>query len=414
MSKKQRIYPWLVAVAMGITMAAVVDTYSGVIGVFLTPIAKSMNVKLSVVSIFYTVLVVVMAVVIPFVGKIIQKINLSLELSITVIVTSLSAVIIANSKSLFLFFVMAAVLGICMAFGGLVVQGIVINNWFEKSRNFAFSLSSVIEAIYISVMTPITSVLIQKFGWKNSFLILALLTLILGIPSALIVKLKPDKLGLLPYGAKSKEKITKERNEKIGKSNNSKVSTKSVVLSGAFLITILFTILVQFSGNITQLFPTYGIVTGIGATNGALMASIVSFVGIIVIPLIGWSCDKFGPNHALPFWLIIGILSYIILSFANQLKSVPLSLIGAALVCSAYGLFGSGQEIFAKYMFEEKFDQGFSLVTSISYFAGAFIMPILSKIYEIFGTFLAVFAFCALGAVIMIVLIFVGKKYRMR
>ena len=145
MSKKQRIYPWLVAVAMGITMAAVVDTYSGVIGVFLTPIAKSMNVKLSVVSIFYTVLVVVMAVVIPFVGKIIQKINLSLELSITVIVTSLSAVIIANSKSLFLFFVMAAVLGICMAFGGLFVQGIVINNWFEKRRNFAFSLSSVIE-----------------------------------------------------------------------------------------------------------------------------------------------------------------------------------------------------------------------------------------------------------------------------
>ena len=122
MSKKQRIYPWLVAVAMGITMAAVVDTYSGVIGVFLTPIAKSMNVKLSVVSIFYTVLVVVMAVVIPFVGKIIQKINLSLELSITVIVTSLSAVIIANSKSLFLFFVIAEVLGICMAFCVLVVQ----------------------------------------------------------------------------------------------------------------------------------------------------------------------------------------------------------------------------------------------------------------------------------------------------
>ena len=56
MNKKQRFYPWLVTIAMGLIMSAIVDTYSGVIGVFLTPIANGMKVKLSDVSFFYTVL----------------------------------------------------------------------------------------------------------------------------------------------------------------------------------------------------------------------------------------------------------------------------------------------------------------------------------------------------------------------
>lgn len=299
MNKKQDVYPWVVTVAMGLTMASIVDTYSGVIGVFLTPIAKSMHEPISVISVFYTILVVVMAVVIPFVGKTIQKVKLSWVLLFTVIITALSAFTIANTNSLIVFYLLAGILGICMAFGGLVVQGMVINNWFEKRRNFAFSLSSVIEAIFIAIMTPITSILIQNLGWKHAFLFLAILTLILGIPSALIVKLKPQEVGLLPYGAKEKEVVYEKNKGNIN--DNTQLSTKKLIVSGAFLITVLFTILVQFSGNITQLFPTYGVVTGIGATNGALMTSIVSIVGIVVIPLIGLSCDKFGPNKALPF-----------------------------------------------------------------------------------------------------------------
>ena len=201
MNKKQRFYPWLVTIAMGLIMSAIVDTYSGVIGVFLTPIANGMKVKLSDVSFFYTVLGLVMAVTIPFVEKIIKKFNLSIELLGVVIITALSAFIISNAKNLIIFYIMAGILGICMAFGGLVVQGIVINNWFEKSRNLAFSISSVIESIFLVIVTPITSLLIQKFNWKVAFFVLAIMTLVLGIPSALIVKLKPEDLGMLPYGS---------------------------------------------------------------------------------------------------------------------------------------------------------------------------------------------------------------------
>ena len=410
MNKKQRFYPWLVTIAMGLIMSAIVDTYSGVIGVFLTPIANGMKVKLSDVSFFYTVLGLVMAVTIPFVEKIIKKFNLSIELLGVVIITALSAFIISNAKNLIIFYIMAGILGICMAFGGLVVQGIVINNWFEKSRNLAFSISSVIESIFLVIVTPITSLLIQKFNWKVAFFVLAIMTLVLGIPSALIVKLKPEDLGMLPYGSSEEKGASINNIEKQTVKKN--ISTKAVVFSGAFVISVLFTILVQFPGNIIQLFPTYGVSTGIGATTGALMVSVVSFAGIIIVPIIGWSCDKFGPQKALTFWLATGIVAFLVLCWATKAKSKDISLFGSLLICAAYNLFGSGQEIFARYMFEDEFDQGFSLVTSVSYFVGSFIMPILTGILEMTNSFVAVYLFCGLTTIIMIFLVIIGKKYR--
>lgn len=410
MNKKQRFYPWLVTIAMGLIMSAIVDTYSGVIGVFLTPIANGMKVKLSDVSFFYTVLGLVMAVSIPFVEKIIKKFNLSIELLGVVIITALSAFIISNAKNLIIFYIMAGILGICMAFGGLVVQGIVINNWFEKSRNLAFSISSVIESIFLVIVTPITSLLIQKFNWKVAFFVLAIMTLVLGIPSALIVKLKPEDLGMLPYGSSEEKGASINNIEKQTVKKN--ISTKAVVFSGAFVISVLFTILVQFPGNIIQLFPTYGVSTGIGATTGALMVSVVSFAGIIIVPIIGWSCDKFGPQKALTFWLTTGIVAFLVLCWATKARSKDISLFGSLLICAAYNLFGSGQEIFARYMFEDEFDQGFSLVTSVSYFVGSFIMPILTGILEMTNSFVAVYLFCGLTTIIMIFLVIIGKKYR--
>ena len=408
MNKKQRFYPWLVTIAMGLIMSAIVDTYSGVIGVFLTPIANGMKVKLSDVSFFYTVLGLVMAVTIPFVEKIIKKFNLSIELLGVVIITALGAFIISNAKNLIIFYIMAGILGICMAFGGLVVQGIVINNWFEKSRNLAFSISSVIESIFLVIVTPITSLLIQKFNWKVAFFVLAIMTLVLGIPSALIVKLKPEDLGMLPYGSSEEKGASINNIEKQTVKKN--ISTKAVVFSGAFVISVLFTILVQFPGNIIQLFPTYGVSTGIGATTGALMVSVVSFAGIIIVPIIGWSCDKFGPQKALTFWLTTGIVAFLVLCWATKARSKDISLFGSLLICAAYNLFGSGQEIFARYMFEDEFDQGFSLVTSVSYFVGSFIMPILTGILEMTNSFVAVYLFCGLTTIIMIFLVIIGKN----
>lgn len=411
---KQKWYPWLVCVATGLIMSSIVDAYSGVIGVFLTPIAQGMHAPLSVVSLFYTVLVIVMAIIIPFVSQILEKINLRILLLTIVIVTSISAIIISNASNLFIFFAMAAILGICMALGGIVIQGIVINNWFEKSRNFAFSLSSMIESVYLVVMTPLTSIMVQNLGWKHAFFILAILTLVLGIPSALIIRLKPEEMDLLPLGARSEAEVQALNKEEESSANSTKkFTTRTIIMSGAFLMAVLFTILVQFPGNITQLFPTYGTSSGIGATNGALMVSISSFVGIIVVPLIGSTSDKFGVHKAFPFWLVMGIIGFGILMFATMTKSVVLSLVGAGFATCAYSLFGSGQEMFARYMFEDAFDQGFAYVTSISYFAGAFIMPLLSAILEWSKSFVVVYGFCAVMTLIMIVLVLIGKKLRM-
>ena len=69
--------------------------------------------------------------------------------------------------------------------------------------------------------------------------------------------------------------------------------------------------------------------------------------------------------------------------------------------------------MFARYIFEDAFEQGFAYVTSISYFAGAFIMPLLSAILEGSKSFVVVYGFCVAMTLVMIVLVLIGKKLRM-
>ena len=99
------------------------------------------------------------------------------------------------------------------------------------------------------------------------------------------------------------------------------------------------------------------------------------------------------------------------MGFSAIIKSPVLAVIGAALSDTFTMFLGSGQEIFAREQFGEAFNQGFSLITSITYLIGAFAIPVLSLIYEKTGTFIAVLVFTGVLGILMIIINFIGKKY---
>ncbi|WP_145993437.1 MFS transporter, partial [Lactobacillus crispatus] len=134
MSSKQKVYPWVVDVSMGLLTAVVVDTFLSLMGYFLLPLVKSMHANLSIVSLFYTVVVIAMSLTFPIAGKLVEKINLNLLTVGGVILAAGAAFMLSKATNLFIFFAMAALIGICSGFCGLVVQGIVVNNWFEKKH----------------------------------------------------------------------------------------------------------------------------------------------------------------------------------------------------------------------------------------------------------------------------------------
>lgn len=382
MSKKQKIYPWLMIITTGLLCGVVSGVFTQVMGLFLTPLANSIGGgKLGSVSYYYTVLILATAVGTTLVGKFIHKVNVSGMLLGSIIVAAISTWLFSKANSVVAFYILAGVVGICCGFSGYVVQGVVINNWFVKKKNFAFTAGAFFNTIFLAVITPIASKIIQSNGWRKAFIILAIIMLIIGVPCGLFTKVEPARLGLLPYGINFQDelkKINSEDNEGTGGSSNS----SKVIFSLSFVLVLIFFCFNEFAGNMTSLWPSFAEGVGFGANVGGLIATIITVADLIMTPLFGITSDRFGGRKALPWWLFLTILAPVLMIVANQARLIPLALVAAVPADAISVVMGSGEQVFAKDILGKNFDAGYSYASSITYVVSAFATPVLSNIAD--------------------------------
>lgn len=98
---------------------------------------------------------------------------------------------------LYLFY--GVMMGIGMS-GGFVPLVSTVARWFAKRRGIMTGI--VVAGIGVGIMTipPITSWLIASYGWRTSYIIVGIITLVLLVPVAQFLKRDPGQMARLPYG----------------------------------------------------------------------------------------------------------------------------------------------------------------------------------------------------------------------
>ena len=86
-----------------------------------------------------------------------------------------------------------------MSFGYLPVVS-TVSRWFVERRGTALGLTVAGIGIGTLVLSPVAQLLITKFGWDTSYLILAGLLVVIVFPVSTLMRLNPSEKGLLPYG----------------------------------------------------------------------------------------------------------------------------------------------------------------------------------------------------------------------
>ena len=402
-TKLQKIYPWLIIIASGLLMSLLEYTYTLLFSLFLNPLVHSLNSRMSIVSLYYTLISFSIAAMLPLINKIIAKISLSKITFTAIIIGSLSIWYFSHITQVWELYILAVIVGICSATCGTVVQGIVLNNWFVSRKNLAFTMGSFVSTIYLLIMTPVLTYLISVAGWRQTMFMLSWLTLILGIPCSLIMKAKPQDVGLKPYGF---DKCSK-RNTNSKTVNNSK-RLKKLWLSQPFILTLIFFIAITFASNMNQLFPTYAVKVGFGAAIGGLMETIMTGIDILITPVFAITTEKFGGAKSLPVWLFLGLCTFPLLILAT-VKHEPIfalvSAIGADILTDIYG---PGEQIFAKDILGKDFAAGYSYINSITYLVGAFAVPAVSLVYELSLNWNVVFILGIILLIIMLSVLFWG------
>lgn len=394
-SEKSGIHrAWLVVLGCGLMIAGTVTFYTVVIGNFFVPASEDLGVSYSSVSLYSTLVFLGIAAGLPFVGNLIDKIP-PIGTAAFAALQSVVVIVISFSDSIILWWVGGALVGIGMAFTSIVFISTVLTNWFAKKTGLAIGLAWAIASVVSAIMSPVTVELIGLMGWRSSMMVFALIAAVLAVPAGLfLVPYSPERKGMKPYG------YEESSDSEVGEIEVTGVPAKAATRSLAFILLAIALAATQIVSVINLYFPVYADSVGFAPTVGALMISVALIFDIVLNPVVGWSIDKFGSIRAFVAWMGVGALAILILMFSGG--SELLVYLGAGLGDTLYVLLGVGIASVASTIFGVK-DYGkiFAYLVVFGFAVGSVGGYVITSLYELTGSFDAVFIFC----IVMIVLI---------
>lgn len=419
-AKKNKIhYAWFVVIGLGLMCAGTGGSFITLAGSFLSPVTTELNINITHFSYYFTIITFIMAICLPKVGDMIPKMNVPVVLTAASAVQVVLCAMMSFYTKLWMWLLSAVIIGVGLAFTSMVVMSAIIDNWFKKKSGLAVGICWSVNAAYLAIMSPILNNLVATIGWKKSYIILAVVSALMTLPFTIfVIRLKPSDKGMLPYGYEEGE----ENPEAVEAASTQSEDTAGVpfnmaIRSTTFVLVVIMLSIIQWTVVMNQLFPIYAEKVGFGAIVGGLMVSAASIVDVVLNTVMGASCDKFGAIKAMLGWTVISILSFVILIFASG--NPVLAIIGAGVNDVMFAACGTGVTMVAMAVFGSKdFGKIFSYIVAVGYIVGSFGMPLMTAIYEKFNSFNAVFIFCIMINVIVIVLLFLingsGKKLRMK
>ena len=193
-------YGWIVVGVVFVTMGVGVNARTA-FSLLFPPILAEFGWERGVTAGAFSFGFVISAALSPFLGRLMDRRGprVVMELGIGLMVAGL---LLATSISApwHLYATLGVLVGggsVCLGYTG---QALFLPHWFVRRRGFAISLAYSGVGVGSIVLLPWLQALIATAGWRSACRILALLMLILLAPLNLLLRRRPEDMGLQPDG----------------------------------------------------------------------------------------------------------------------------------------------------------------------------------------------------------------------
>ena len=286
----------------------------------------------------FTIFYLVQGMASPFIGRVVDRYGVRGVISVGAFITGLGFVLLSLMSKIWYFYLGWAVVGAGMAAMGTVPTSAAVSNWFKKRRGIAIGILTIGSGAGGFALTPlIGGYLIPHFGWRMSYLVLALITCVFTIPLALLVmRTKPADMGLYPDGIKAPETVAAAETLRLAIDG---LSLKAALTTSAlWLIGISFLTSALGRNAILQNQVPYLEDIGFPIATAATALGIVA-LGVAISRLVfGWLCDIIQEKY---IWCIcLGLHLVSIATLMNVGPASPVALIW--LYAATMGLGGGG------------------------------------------------------------------------
>lgn len=147
----------------------------------------------------------------PVAGYLLRKISSKIMMCIGCVILGGALVIYSQSGSPSLIYLSHGLLGLSLGFVGVLVNTVLISNWFRRKRGLAMGIVLTGTSFGGVVIPQLAAPLIAWYGWRTAMIAVSLLVWLILLPAAVfLVRSRPEDMGLVQDGDEAATGVLKE------------------------------------------------------------------------------------------------------------------------------------------------------------------------------------------------------------
>ena len=297
-----------------------------------------------------------------------------------------------------------------------VVPRTVAVNFFSRKRNLAIGLVSTFRPVSGAINIQIISVIAAASSWRVAYRLLGVFSILLVVPLFLIMRKRPEDIGLWPDGDESSAHLrpaapaARRMGQTPASSDGSWSAGEALATSAFWLIVSAEMLTILTSGTVGYQIVPFLVDSGISQPIAVIALSLSSLLGALVNPGWGMLADRYQPRLLATFATAV--------TLATAAFFIPTAGgAGGFVVAIAWGIASGGLNVLGSMMLAQYFGRAsYGTITGLT---GPFQMAFLG-LGPTFGALLyratdgySVIWFYALGAyAVATVLIFSARRPR--
>ncbi len=182
---------------------------------------------------------------------------------------------------------------------------VVISNWFIRRRGSAMGMTMVGTRGGMMIFPLVISAGIWLGGLREAFFLMALLVIVIGWLPALIIRRRPEDVGLRPDGRSARASVAGGKGQSLLASDPDWTVREAVRTRAFWLLLFGTTILMAVSGSVNFTFVSHMTQNGIGADTARTALAVWAGMGIIGGVLGGELRQRLAVRYALPLVILV-------------------------------------------------------------------------------------------------------------
>lgn len=375
-------YGWWIVLGSILVTGTIVPSVIALANKFLIPVTEDLNISRSAFTLSNTILQAMGIFFSTYASKKIANGNLRKIQSVSIVMFAIVFASYGFAQNPIHFYISSFILGFFFLFTSLIPVSLMVPNWFKEKRGLAMSLALSGSGVGGFVFSPLITNWINNYGWRNAYMIFALVMLVVSLPISLFIFAKtPEEKGLKPYGSDEGLESSSPNSVDFKLS----ISAKESLTKPFFILLILGMTLNGLinTGALGQFPPALEELHG--PSTAATIISLYSIVGVFGKVLTGWINDKFGVIPAISFGGITFASAFVAMLFAESLSVAYILaiLFGLGLVLGPVMPPLLTSEIFEP----EKYAEVYGYINSASQLGLTFGSLLVASIYDVANSY---------------------------